>query len=173
MNKRTSLLAAVVLGIILFLVPVGVLAFYSDISGELRDQKTQALWVHGGTVRVYDCLTGYTISDPLTKTVDSSGEFTIGLTDTIESYVYMCVEVVFKAGTHPSDTIQTVLKSFPNTSDHEGTLNAGAFYKDTGPNAVSFTNVTAHSPNVWLPVGIVAGVSMLAMGALIVIRKRR
>jgi hypothetical protein len=168
MMKRKLTVVMMILTVFLLMVPNTALAYYDTVVGELRDIKTKSLWQYGGSVAIYDG-TGTLLGSDTLDPGDSS--FSVGVS--VSTFTVMYVVVTFNAGPDPSDEVETKTITAVNTSGDSGTLNIGSVYKDTGPNAVSFTNVTAHSPNVWLPVGIVAGVSTLAMGALIVIRKRR
>jgi len=125
-------------------------------SGELLDTGT--LTTPGDPVLDFTCAYGSACppGSGTTLGTPSSGE-------TVTIYIIL-------TGTEGNP--ETITASFDQPPVDLGTFTVNR-ETGTGPNAVTFTNVAAHSPNVWLPVGVVAGVSMLAMGALIVIRKRR
>ena len=156
----------------LLLLATMALAYYSSVTGELRDYKTAGLWQYGGTVAIINCSDGTVITSQVLA--DGVSSFNIALSDPV-GFQLMCVQVTFRL---PDDSNgQTVVEIYPNIGSgiggsDEGSLDAGVFWSDTGPNAVTLTNITARSANTWLPVGLVAGLSVLAMGALFTLRKR-
>ena len=61
-----------------------------------------------------------------------------------------------------------------SSSNGRGQSGAGYYFSGSqDPTAVTLTDITARSANTWLPVGLVAGLSVLALGALFVLRKRQ
>jgi hypothetical protein len=72
--------------------------------------------------------------------------------------------------TGTEDNPGTIVESFQQPPLDLGTYTINVT-TNTGPNAVTFTNISASS-NIWLPVGLIAGLSVLALGALVVLRKR-
>lgn len=157
----------------LLLLATMTLAYYSNVIGELRNSKDNALWTHGADVEVFNCSSMTTIA---TQTVGSSGTFDIDISS-ISSDTPLCIEVTFHAG--PAGTPGNAAKGTfvdranSGTPPADPTLNTGVYLTGTGPNAVTLTNITARSANTWLPVGLVVGFSVLALGALFVLRKRR
>jgi len=169
MKKKLLVVLALVLGLSLMFATLA-LAHYSNVIGELRDIKTQALWQWGGTVNVFNCFTGGTLGTQVLPPGFSS--FNISITPPA-GYAPICIEVDFATCTScpdPGNAAKGIYPSFDSTS---GILDTGPYFTGTGPNAVTLTNITARSANTWLPVGLVAGLSVLALGALFVLRKRR
>jgi hypothetical protein len=58
-----------------------------------------------------------------------------------------------------------------NLDVDDNRIGFGNIQSGTGPNAITLANVTARSANLWLPVGLAAA-SVLAVGALIIARRR-
>ena len=169
MKKKLLVVLALVLGLSLMFATLA-LAHYSSVIGELRDTKTQALWQWGGTVNVFNCFTGVSLGTQVLPPGSSS--FNIPIAPPI-GYVPICIEVDFATCSgcpDPGNAAKGIYPSFDSTS---GTLDTGPYFAGTGPNAVTLTNITARSANTWLPVGLVAGLSVLALGALFALRKRR
>ena len=167
MRRKEITLALVIALAALLLLATMTLAYYSSVTGELRNSKDNALWTHGADVEVFNCNTLTTIA---TQTVGSSGTFNIDISS-VSSKTPLCIEVTFHAG--PDGTPGNAAKgTFADRSTSSGTLDTGVYFTGTGPNAVTLTNITARSANTWLPVGLVVGLSVLALGALFVLRKR-
>ncbi len=159
-----SKLLAVAITILLALAMVTtVLAEYSSVTGEVHDSKTGELWQYGGEIYVYNC------AEPTALITDTftNGTFDIGTFDS-SAASRLCIDIFFNGGSEGTPDPKYLYR--PN--DGDGELNLGIIYTDTGPNAVTFTALSASS-NAWLPAGIVAGVSVLVLGTLIVLRKRR
>lgn len=167
MKQKLTTVAVVVL--LTLAVATTVFAVYTSVTGVVHDSKTDQPWLPGGTVTVYDCadIGGTVLGSGSISTVDGTFDFPISSS----GVDHLCMEIDFNPG--PAGEPQTKTLYRANTADADATLDLGTIYTDTGPNAVTFTNVTARSTNVWLPVGIVLGLSALAMGTLILLRKRR
>jgi hypothetical protein len=141
----------------LFAVPA--LAYYSSISGELRDSKTGALWTQGANVEVYNCNTLATID---TAVVDSSGVFSISLPVTYTSAVPICVEVIFNDGGNGAPG-NAAKGPYPDRSTSLGGLNTGVYFTGTGPTAIVLKEASAQSSGstMWAPV-VLLGAALVA-----------
>ncbi len=163
----------VLLGVIGLLVfaPVMVGAYYSNVIGELRDVETNAIWQHGAAVEVYNCFSLEILVEeevPAAPAADY-GTFDIDISF-IDTATPLCIEVWFTPGPEGAPAPDAA-GPFANRSTSTGTLDAGTFWANRGPNAVTLTTFTTTS-NVWLPAGIIAGIAFLSMGALSVRRRR-
>ena len=86
----------IVILVIAFLIPTAIAqAYYSSISGELRDSTTLGLWTHGANVELFNCNTLATITS---ATVDASGTFNIDVSTLVTTTTPLCVEVTFADG---------------------------------------------------------------------------
>lgn len=167
--KRRSLVVLLALTMSLLSVAPA-FAWYNTLTGELRDSKTGALWIHGASVEVFNCNTLATIA---TTIVDSSGVFSIDLTG--EADRPLCIEVVFNDG--GNGTPGNAAKGpYPDRQSNEGTLNTGVYFTGAGPTAVVLRDLSADSANpAWTIVlaGVAATAAMLASGLILRKRVRR
>lgn len=167
--KKKLALVLLTFGIaLLFAIPV--LAFTS-LSGTLVDANGDP-WQWGATVYAWDCADG----NPYYQQDVISGTNTFDMPITFTNFSQVCYMVIYndpppnEAG-EDWPAPEPLEGQFTNVPQ-EGPYSVGATSTGTGPNAVTFAGFSASS-NVWLPVGLVVGVSVLAVGTLVILRKRR
>jgi hypothetical protein len=168
MNRRALLPISAFL-ILAFVFTIPAFAYYSSLTGELRDSVTGELWTHGATVEVLQCPP---VNAPVASVpVDNSGTFTIGLPDDFSGDVMLCVRVVFNDA--PNGTPATMMKGpFLNTPDEEGELDTGVYFANTGPNAVTLQRVEASADSGFPAIGLL-GVVVLGGLSFAGLRRRR
>ncbi|MCP4426190.1 MAG: hypothetical protein GY803_16995, partial [Chloroflexi bacterium] len=93
--KKKHLLAVTLLIALLatFFIPSPTSAYYSAISGELRNSKDNALWTHGASIEVFHCSTLASIATATAPAGTFSIDISFVMADTP-----LCVEVTFSAG---------------------------------------------------------------------------
>lgn len=164
MNKKFLVITIVVIALLVPTSAAG--AWYANVTGELRDSATNALWVHGASVEVFHCTTLATINTATVAFGNSS--FSIDVSS-VTSTTPLCIEVTFAAG--PNGTPGNAAKGpYPDRATSSGTLNTGVYFTGTGPNAVTLTGlnaspVTTPWPLILSSVIVVAG--LLALGAIL------
>jgi len=166
MNKKIWAVLFTLFVALLFAVPV--FAYYSTISGQLRDSKTGAIWTSGASIEVFNCNTLATIN---TSLVGVTGVFTIDISS-IVSATPVCVEVTFNNG--GNGTPGNAAKGpFTDRVGNAGNLDSGVYFTGTGPTAVVLKEVTAQPSvsNIWLPVALL-GIVIVA-GSFWALRKRQ
>jgi hypothetical protein len=173
MEKRyEALLIALLGGLVLTLLAVRpAAAYYVNVTGELRDSKTGALWTHNATVYIFDCGTGDDIVAPILIN-DGSGTFFEPLpTVTPPDNQMICVEVVFGFG--GVGTPGNATKGpFVNRQSSAGNLDTGVYFTGTGPLAVTLASFGA-STGGSIPL-LFAVIFLLVVGAsLVAVRRRR
>ncbi len=167
MNKKIGLIAVLVVAM---LIPVTtVLADYAAVTGELRDNSTNAIWTHGASVELFNCNTLATI---ITDTVGSSGIFTITIPNTVTVPVALCIDVTFYPGSNGTPG-NAAKGPYPDRSTNSGTLNTGVYFTGTGPNAITLRDLSAESAATPWPLVLAAVAVVAAMLALGVILRRR
>ncbi len=166
MNKTVRLIAIFIIAV---LIPTAVAAaFYSTLSGELRDSKTGALWTHGADVEVFNCNDYSTI---VTTTVDFSGQFTVSL-PIITTTTGLCVNVSFYYGGTgtPGDAAKG---PYPDRSGYSGNLDTGVYFTGTGPTAITLKSLDARSedssPALWIGSLLILVITL----GIIALRRRR
>ena len=163
MPKKIRLVAIL---IIACLIPTAAAqAYYSSISGELRDSTTSALWTHGASVELFNCNTLATIS---IVPVDASGTFNIDISTLVTTTTPLCVNVTFAAG--GNGTPGSAAKGpYPDRTASSGTLNTGVYFTGTGPNVITLSELSAasHAETGGLWVGLVAALGLLVLGGWI------
>lgn len=185
MKRYVSVLGLALLISLFFVMPV---AAYGGVTGQTIDSGTQENWTHGGDVWIVNSTQGNILA---TGSLDANGAFAINYGD--DGLGGAPGDYTINTTRASGDQIEVVVNfacdySGACTGGTEGTpgdasvvysesgipitKNVGYISTGTGPNAVTFTGFAA-SANVWLPVSIVVGVSMLALGALVVVRRRR
>jgi hypothetical protein len=160
MNRKFRLIAILVIAI---LIPTATAqAYYAAVSGELRDSATNALWVYGATVEVFNCNTLVTINTA-TLTAPTSA-FNIDVSS-VATPTPLCIQVTFAAG--PNGTPGNAAKGpYPDRLANSGTLNTGVYFTGTGPTAITLRDLSAtpHAETGGLWVGIVFALGLLVSG---------
>ena len=155
MNRKFRLIVVLVITI---LIPTATAqAYYAAVSGELRDSATNALWVHGATVEVFNCNTLATINSATVTAPNSTFNIDVSSVTTVTP---LCVEVTFAAG--PNGTPGNATKGpYPDRATNGGTLNTGVYFTGTGPTAITLRDlsVTSHAElnGLWVILILAAG----------------
>jgi hypothetical protein len=155
--------------VIAFLIPTATAqAYYSSLSGELRDSVTLGLWTHGANVELFNCNTLATIA---TTPVGASGLFNIDLSG-VTTPTALCIEVTFADG--GSGKPGNAAKGpFLDRLANSGNLNTGVYFTGTGPNAITLRDLSAtphaETSGLWVALGIALG--LLVLGTWIMRRR--
>jgi hypothetical protein len=175
MKKRYVLvLLAVMLASLFVFIPVS--AYYTSISGELKDMKTLGPWKHGAVVRVYDAVNGtLLVSDTLTK---DESTFNIGYTFSSSDPALILVEVDFTCevatgcdvGDQYIDPADATYFGIQDSGD-SGTWNTGTYLANTGPTAVNITGFSGISGMALM--GVLPLAAAAGFGAVNLNRKKR
>jgi hypothetical protein len=166
MKNKLSVIGLTVLFSLLMAIPA-LAAQYTSVTGELRDDKTHALWTYGADVEVFDCNTFATLGTQSTNT----GTFNITITPSGINRA-ACVNVDFCAGPNgkPGDAAKGPF--IDRTSGSGGTLNTGVYFTGTGPTAVGVEKFIAHSSNwLWLVTG--SAILLAAAGLFVFLRSHQ
>ncbi len=151
---------------LLLALPVG--AYYSSVTGELRDSVTDSPWTHGATVAVYECDSeGTTGSQIASQAVDSTGTVNIGLSSTSP---WLCVVVDFTAGGAGKPVNQERGPIANDLNQTPSTLDLGVIYTNTGPAAVSLQQLSA-SAAAGSPALIAFGLMLLGAVSVVMVRR--
>lgn len=163
MNKKFILIAIFVIA----LIPTAIAeAYYAYVSGELRDSATNAPWVHGASVEVFNCNT----LDPVavSTVVSPTSTFSIGVSG-VAVDTPLCIEVTFAAG--PNGKPGSAAKGpYADRSTNSGTLNTGVYFTGTGPNAITLRDLNATNTMTPWPLilaAVIVAAAMLALGLML------
>lgn len=172
MKTKFGVVLLIVLIVIMVSVPSAG-AYYSSVTGELRNDKNQDLWAYGASVEVYDCQYLTTINTAIVPAAPAVGfgVFSIDVS-MVDKNTPLCIQVVFYPG--PDGTPGNSVKGpYPDRSSSSGTLNTGVYFTGTGPTAVVLKDLavstSANSPMLLA----VAGASLVAaIGFAVYTRKK-
>lgn len=169
MNRRALLITLVVFVFALAFAQPGN-AYYSSVSGELRDSATDQPWQWGATVQIFFGCNPATWELVGSETVDSSGIFNIGIPGSSAGDVEMCVAASFEAGSAGTPA-NRIVGPIPNTSEVSGDYGPVIIYTNTGPNAVTLQQLTA-SAGSFSPAFLALGTVLLGAVSLVAVRRR-
>jgi hypothetical protein len=163
--KKVSLVLAVLL---LSLAVVSPALAYSGVTGTCIDNVTLAGWQHGGNVEVVGLLSNEVYGTGL---LAPDGTFSIPLTtpNPDPGDVFLVITINYNIGPNGQPPQGQVIRT--NVAG-TATLDLGAIWVGTGPNAITLTDVSASGPSPWLPVGLAAAALVFAGIALVIHRKR-
>jgi hypothetical protein len=164
MNKKGVL---IVILVVAMLIPTAAAeAYYANVTGELRESSTNALWIHGASIDVFNCNTLVSIN---TGTVPfGSSTFDINISG-VAIDTPLCIEVTFAAG--PNGTPGNAAKGpYADRNANSGTLNTGVYFTGTGPNAITLRDLSAESAATPWPLilaAVIVAAAMLALGLML------
>ena len=194
--KRVSSIIACTIVLSLLVVTVAVAAGNTGVKGRLWDSGDPPQpWEHGARVIALECTSAGAIDDQVYGcdnanatgpdnqygrfeyvwgtnnctgvSLDDDGDPGPSGTDTY----WVCLYLVWNDGGtgQPPDMLTAPQQyvDFVETSMNFGNIQSG-----TGPTAITLSNVTAQSANLWLPVGL-AVLSVLIVSALLITRRLR
>jgi hypothetical protein len=167
MNKKLLCIAILVMAM---LIPTATAeAYYALVTGELRDSATNALWVHGASVEVFNCNTLATINTATVTAPDST--FSIDVSD-VTTATPLCIEVVFAAGL--DGTPGNAAKGpYADRITNSGTLNTGVYFTGTGPTAITLRDLNASTVVTPWPLILAAVIVVATTVALGLVFRRR
>jgi len=177
----------------LLCVTVVLAAGQTGVSGRLWDSSSPAQpWEHGARVVAVECTSAGAIGakrygcDNASTSSGTYGRFNFAWNDGTSctgvsvndpdgpdsgDTGWVCLYIIWNDGGsgQPPDML-TAPQQWMDFADVR--MNFGNVQSTTGPTAITLANVTAGSANLWLPVGL-AALSVVAVGALIISRRRR
>jgi hypothetical protein len=170
-TKYGVALLGVLLVILAVVSPAG--AYYSNVIGELRDDKNHDLWAYGAAVEVYNCLTLQTINTTTVPLAPNPGYGVFNVdVSMVSADTSLCIEVVFYPG--PDGTPGNAAKGpYLDRSTNSGTLNTGVYFTGTGPTAVVLKSLAVSpSADSTMMMSLIGLSLMVAVGFAILIRKK-
>ena len=163
MKKNAIPVMLVIIFLVIVVTPIS--AYYSTITGELRNSKDNALWTNGASIEVFHCSTLTTIA---TGTAPA-GTFSIDISS-VSADTPLCVEVTFSAGANGTPG-NAAKGPFVDRAANSGTLDSGVYFTGTGPTAVTLADFTPAPTTANLPM-IAAAFIMLGSASYILLRRR-